>query len=48
MMVYFWETMDTCVRPEAVVSALKAAGFQDARRIACMNVFSEYAAVKAG
>ena len=47
MMVYFWETMDACVRPEAVVSALKIAGFQDARRISCMGVFSEYAAVKA-
>jgi demethylmenaquinone methyltransferase/2-methoxy-6-polyprenyl-1,4-benzoquinol methylase len=47
MMVYFWETMDTCVRPEAVVSALKAAGFQEARRIPLMGIFSEYAAVKA-
>jgi len=47
MMVYFWETMDTCVRPEAVVSALKAAGFKDAQRIPLMGIFSEYAAVKA-
>lgn len=47
MMVYFWETMDTCVRPESVVSALKAAGFQEARRIATMGVFSEYTAAKA-
>lgn len=47
MMVYFWETMDTCVRPEDVVSALKAAGFQEARRIATLGVFSEYVAVKA-
>lgn len=47
MMVYFWETMDTCVRPEAVVSALNAAGFHDARRIATVGVFSEYVAVKA-
>ena len=48
MMVYFWETMDTCVRPEAVVSALQAAGFQQARRIPLMGIFSEYAAAKAG
>jgi len=35
------------VRPEAVVSALQAAGFQEARRIPLMGIFSEYAAVKA-
>lgn len=46
MMVYFWETMDTCVRPEAVVSAFSAAGFKDARRIPLMGIFSEYTAVK--
>lgn len=46
MMVYFWETMDTCVRPESVVSAFQAAGFQEARRIPTMGVFSEYVAEK--
>ncbi len=46
MMVYFWETMDACVRPECVVAALQAAGFQEARRIPLMGVFSEYTAIK--
>jgi len=46
MMVYFWETMDSCVRPEAVVAAFQAAGFSEARRIPLMGIFSEYVAVK--
>jgi demethylmenaquinone methyltransferase/2-methoxy-6-polyprenyl-1,4-benzoquinol methylase len=46
MMVYFWETMDTCVRPESVVAAFQAAGFSEARRIPLMGIFSEYTAVK--
>lgn len=43
MMVYFWETMDTCVRPETVLQALTNAGFSTPQRhaIAC---FSEYTA----
>ena len=47
MMIYFWETMDTCVRPESVVAAFQAAGFTEARRIPLMGIFSEYTAVKA-
>lgn len=47
MMIYFWETMDTCVRPESVVAAFKAAGFAQAQRIPVMGIFSEYTAVKA-
>ena len=46
MMVYFWETMDTCVRPADVQSAFKAAGFTEVKRKAIMVVFSEYTAVK--
>ena len=45
--VYFGETMDACVRPETVVSVLKAAGSQLARRIPLMGFFSAYAVVKA-
>jgi demethylmenaquinone methyltransferase/2-methoxy-6-polyprenyl-1,4-benzoquinol methylase len=46
MMVYFWETMDTCVRPADVQAALRAAGFTDVKRSAQMGVFSEYTAVR--
>lgn len=48
MMVYFWETMDSCVRPHDVIGALQAAGFGKARRKSLMGVFSEYSAVKPG
>ncbi len=46
MMVYFWETMDTCVGPESVLEALRAVGFVEARRIGMLGLFSEYSAVK--
>lgn len=47
MMVYFWETMDTCVRPESVLAALSAAGFTQVKRLPVLGWFSEYTAVKA-
>ena len=47
MMVYFWETMDTCVRPEEVQAALKTAGFTQVKRKCLAWLFSEYTAVKA-
>ncbi len=46
MMVYFWETMDACVRPEAVLAALRAAGFARVERKPMLGLFSEYSAVK--
>lgn len=46
MMVYFWETMDACVPPEAVLSSLSAAGFKDVKRFPLAGFFSEYVAVK--
>lgn len=47
MMVYFWETMDACVRPEDVLKAFQAAGFATAERTPVIGWFSEYTAVKA-
>ena len=47
MMDYFWETMDTCVRPASVLDALKDAGFIEVRQTSIMGIFSEYTAVKA-
>ncbi len=46
MMLYFWETMDACVRPEAVLEALRSAGFAEVKRVGLMGLFSEYTAVK--
>ena len=45
MMVYFWETMDACVRPETVLAALTNAGFS-ARRDTQLRLFSEYVGTK--
>jgi len=46
MMLYFWETMDACVRPEAVLQELRAAGFTQVARQRMLGLFSEYTAVK--
>jgi demethylmenaquinone methyltransferase / 2-methoxy-6-polyprenyl-1,4-benzoquinol methylase len=47
MMVYFWETMHTCVRPQSVLDALAAAGFSQVERKPLLGFFSEYSAQKA-
>lgn len=46
MMLYYWETMDTCVPPSHVLAALQAAGFSAVRREVVLGLFSEYTAVK--
>ncbi len=43
---YYWETIDQCVRPEAVMHALTTAGFNDVRRQVPLGVFSEYTGTK--
>ncbi|MBS0197009.1 MAG: class I SAM-dependent methyltransferase [Planctomycetes bacterium] len=43
---YYWDTIDQCVRPEAVTQALTAAGFKDVRRHVPLGVFSEYTGTK--
>jgi demethylmenaquinone methyltransferase/2-methoxy-6-polyprenyl-1,4-benzoquinol methylase len=47
MMVYFWETMDACVPPEAVLQELREAGFTAVAHQRLLGLFSEYSAVKA-
>jgi demethylmenaquinone methyltransferase/2-methoxy-6-polyprenyl-1,4-benzoquinol methylase len=47
MMKYYWETMDTCVPPDAVLRALADAGLADVKRHVVLGLFSEYTAVKA-
>ncbi len=46
MMLYFWETMDACVRPDAVLEALRNAGLAEVKRTSMAGIFSEYSAVK--
>ena len=43
---YYWETIDQCVRPEAVMAALNSAGFVEVERTVPLGMFSEYAATK--
>jgi demethylmenaquinone methyltransferase/2-methoxy-6-polyprenyl-1,4-benzoquinol methylase len=47
MMRYYWETMDACVPPAAVLEALRAAGLTEVKRNTALGLFSEYTAVKA-
>jgi demethylmenaquinone methyltransferase/2-methoxy-6-polyprenyl-1,4-benzoquinol methylase len=47
MMRYYWETMDACVPPAAVLDALQATGFTEVKRNVVLGLFSEYTARKA-
>ena len=43
-MQFYWDTIDACVPPDAVLSALAAAGFPSPRRVVALGLFSEYVA----
>lgn len=43
---YYWETTRDCVRPEAILGAMKGAGFAETKRIVSLAIFSEYVATK--
>ena len=43
---YYWDTIEACIPPEAVLAALHATGFEDARRHVELGIFSEYTACK--
>ncbi|MDL9999740.1 class I SAM-dependent methyltransferase [Variovorax sp. J22P240] len=43
---YYWDTIEACIPPESVMSALRAAGFEDVKRHVELGIFSEYTAVK--
>jgi demethylmenaquinone methyltransferase/2-methoxy-6-polyprenyl-1,4-benzoquinol methylase len=44
LMRYYWDTIRTCVRPEAILRALAEAGFAGAERHVELGIFSEYSA----
>jgi demethylmenaquinone methyltransferase/2-methoxy-6-polyprenyl-1,4-benzoquinol methylase len=46
LMRYYWDTIEACVPPEAVMQALRDAGFTAARRHVELGIFSEYIARK--
>ena len=46
MMRYYWETMDACVPPASVLTALAAVGLTQVKRDTVLGLFSEYTAVK--
>ncbi len=45
---YYWDTIEACVPPEAVLAALREAGFRRVRRYVELGTFSEYTAFKPG
>ena len=47
MMLYYWETMDACVPPAAVLAAMRSVGLTEVKRNIVLGLFSEYTAVKA-
>ena len=46
MMDYFWDTVETCVAAETILSALREAGFPDASRSVTGGILSEYSGVR--
>lgn len=45
---FYWDTIEACIAPTAVMDALRAAGFENVQRHVEMGMFSEYTATKAG
>lgn len=43
---YYWETIEACVPPESILSALQRAGFDNVNRHVEVGIFSEYTATK--
>jgi demethylmenaquinone methyltransferase/2-methoxy-6-polyprenyl-1,4-benzoquinol methylase len=46
LMRYFWDTVEECVPPEAILAAIEDAGFADVRRELRLGMFSEYRAFR--
>ena len=42
LMQFFWDTIEACVPPEAVLGALERAGLEAPRRGVSLGIFSEY------
>jgi demethylmenaquinone methyltransferase/2-methoxy-6-polyprenyl-1,4-benzoquinol methylase len=46
LMRYYWDTIEACAPPAAVMRTLEAAGFAEVSRYVEVGIFSEYRAVK--
>lgn len=46
MMDYFWDTVENCVPPDAILSALRSAGFPGATRTVSGSILSEYIGIR--
>ena len=46
MMDYFWDTVENCVSPEVILSALRDAGFPGATRSVTGGILSEYHGIR--
>jgi demethylmenaquinone methyltransferase/2-methoxy-6-polyprenyl-1,4-benzoquinol methylase len=46
LMKYYWDTIDRCVPPEAIMEALRRRGFIGVERRALLGFLSEYVATK--
>jgi len=44
MMSYYWETIDACVPPDAILKAISGAGFAEVNRRVELGIFSAYTA----
>jgi demethylmenaquinone methyltransferase/2-methoxy-6-polyprenyl-1,4-benzoquinol methylase len=46
LMRYYWDTIEACVPPESIISALRESRFADVQRHVELGLFSEYTAIK--
>ena len=46
LMQFYWDTIEACVPPEAVLAALRRGGFEAPKRAVVLGLFSEYVANK--
>jgi demethylmenaquinone methyltransferase/2-methoxy-6-polyprenyl-1,4-benzoquinol methylase len=42
LMRYYWDTIEACASPAAIMASIREAGFVDVRRTVSLGVFSEY------
>jgi demethylmenaquinone methyltransferase/2-methoxy-6-polyprenyl-1,4-benzoquinol methylase len=47
LMRYYWDTIAACAPPDAILGALREAGFEQVRRHVELGIFSEYCGRKA-
>jgi demethylmenaquinone methyltransferase/2-methoxy-6-polyprenyl-1,4-benzoquinol methylase len=45
LMRYYWDTIEACAHPSAIMATVGEAGFVNAQRIVSLGIFSEYCAI---